>query len=113
MNTGNAIRAKRISMGITAKEAAAMLEIPYTTYCNYENGNREPRLSALRKIASCFNVPLSSLTDFGKFSTDELHEDFSNSDLVSLYYKLNMAGRAEALKRLEEMTQLPQYTQSK
>lgn len=76
LGSGKKIRSKRISMGITAKEAAAMLEIPYTTYCNYENGNREPRLSALRKIASCFNVPLSSLTDFGKFSTDELYEDF-------------------------------------
>ena len=43
---------KNISMAQAAKE----LGFPYTTYVNYEKGEREPRSEALIKIAQYFGV---------------------------------------------------------
>lgn len=38
------------------KQAADALELPYTTYVNYEKGAREPNSEVLIKIADFYNV---------------------------------------------------------
>ncbi len=59
---GNRIRELRIEKGYTQKEMARLTGIPYSTYSNYENNNREPNLEQLRKIASVLNISLFKLT---------------------------------------------------
>ena len=49
---GSRIKKYRKSKGITQKEVARLAGIPYSTYSNYENNNREPNEEQLRKIAS-------------------------------------------------------------
>lgn len=47
----NRIYELRTQMGITMKEAAARLGMPYTTYVNYEKGTREPNSETLILLA--------------------------------------------------------------
>lgn len=52
----NRIRELRISAKMTMKQAAEALELPYTTYVNYEKGAREPNSEVLIKIADYYSV---------------------------------------------------------
>ena len=61
---GNRIKEYRKSKGFTQKELALRADIPYSTYSNYENNNREPNREQLQKIATALNVPLYELMGF-------------------------------------------------
>lgn len=61
---GNRIKEYRKSKGITQKELALRADIPYSTYSNYENNNREPNREQLQKIATALDVPLYELMGF-------------------------------------------------
>ena len=51
----------REERGISMKAAATALDLPYTTYVNYEKGNREPNLETLIKIADFYNTSIDYL----------------------------------------------------
>lgn len=55
------IKELRESKGISMKEAARLLGMPYTTYVNYEKGLREPTSEMLIQIADFFNVSIDFL----------------------------------------------------
>lgn len=61
---GNRIKEYRKFKGFTQKELALRANIPYSTYSNYENNNREPNREQLQKIATALNVPLYELMGF-------------------------------------------------
>ena len=61
---GKRIKEYRKSKGFTQKELALRANIPYSTYSNYENNNREPNREQLQKIATALNVPLYELMGF-------------------------------------------------
>lgn len=46
----------RRKKGLTVRQAAAMLRLPYTTYNNYEKGNREPTGGMICKLAEFYGV---------------------------------------------------------
>jgi len=55
------IRMLREAKGITAKQAAESLGIPYTTYRNYENAVCEPNVSTLVKLSIFYNISVDWL----------------------------------------------------
>lgn len=57
----NRMRELREERGITMKEAAGALNMPYTTYVNYEKGVREPNSETLIKIADFYNTSIDYL----------------------------------------------------
>lgn len=57
----NNIRRLREAAGLNMREAAASLDIPYTTYVNYEKGEREPNSEMLIKIAEYFGTSIDYL----------------------------------------------------
>lgn len=58
---GNRIRKLRSEKGLTQKEMSELTGIPYSTYSNYENNNREPSLEQLEKIAGVLDIHLAEL----------------------------------------------------
>lgn len=46
---GKQIKKLRIEKGYTQKEMSKITGIPYSTYSNYENNNREPNAEQLKK----------------------------------------------------------------
>lgn len=76
---GNRIKNLRIEKGISQKDMAEKLNIPRSTYSNYENDNREPSGEMLNKIATALNVPISDLINNKHTTTDRLDRSFDNS----------------------------------
>ena len=58
---GSRIKQLRKNSGMTQREVAKKLELPFSTYSNYENNNREPSFDILQKISKVLNVSFSHL----------------------------------------------------
>ena len=70
IKVGSLIKELRLSKGYSAKEFAKKLEIPYSTYSNYENNNREPSLDTLHKICDNLGVTVEELIRFATLPPD-------------------------------------------
>lgn len=57
----NRIYELRMEMGISMREAAKRLSMPYTTYVNYEKGLREPSSEVLITFSRFFGVTIDYL----------------------------------------------------
>lgn len=57
----NRMKQLREERHLTMREASKRLEIPYTTYVNYEKGLREPNSEMLIRIANFFNTSIDYL----------------------------------------------------
>ena len=64
----NRLRQLREQKGLTMKDTARALELPYTTYVNYEKGSREPGGDMLIKLADFFGTSVDYL--LGKADPD-------------------------------------------
>lgn len=70
----NRISELRAKLGISMKEAAARLDMPYTTYVNYEKGTREPNSETLIKLSRFFGTSIDYL--LGKQEPDSIPSGF-------------------------------------
>lgn len=57
----NRLQQLRERRGLTMKDTARALELPYTTYVNYEKGVREPGRDMLVKLADFFGTSIDYL----------------------------------------------------
>lgn len=55
------LRFYRLTRGLTQMEMSRGLNIQRQTYCNYENGHREPSLKIMTDISRILNVDLHVL----------------------------------------------------
>lgn len=129
----------RNSQGLKDSEVAKMANIPQSTFSDWKKGKSTPKMEKLQKIADALHISYFELTGpVGKFSSYypnrkmnyemtnkevEIIEALRDSDqnqtdpddlkkavLIVAYLKqLNEAGFNEALKRIEELTQLDKY----
>lgn len=58
---GTRIRRIRLDRGLTQKEVSQRLGIPYSTYSNYENNNREPSYETIVNIAKILNTSINEI----------------------------------------------------
>lgn len=59
---------------------AKILEIPYSTYSNYENNNREPDANTLNKIAKGFKISINELLGISHY----IENTSENSNIIRL-----------------------------
>ena len=85
----NRLRELRQEIGITMKEVAESLHIPYTTYVNYEKGVREPNSEMLIKLADFYDCTIDYL--LGK--SEDNKSSTMDSALDRIY--LNLAKEAQ------------------
>ena len=69
------LKAAREKKGLSVKQAAAALRLPYTTYNNYEKNQREPTGGMLCKIAEFYGVSTDYLLGRAEFTAEANHED--------------------------------------
>ncbi len=55
------LKTLRKSKGLTQLECSRLLGLPRTTYWSYENGDAEPNIDMLKKMADFFDVSLDYL----------------------------------------------------
>ena len=56
MQIGNKLKAIRQQHGKSQKEIAKSVGVAHSTYSNYENGNRTPNMSTLKRIADYYGI---------------------------------------------------------
>lgn len=64
------IKELREKKGINMREAARMLKMPYTTYVNYEKGQREPTSEVLIQLADFYNTSVDYIV--GRIAWDSI-----------------------------------------
>jgi transcriptional regulator with XRE-family HTH domain len=90
---------------LTQKQLADKVGISDAAIGNYERGEREPSFEIEEALADYFNVSILTLRGF--------NDDPETVKLLSHFEALNQMGRAEALKRVEELTFFPAYRKEK
>lgn len=74
----NRMKALREEKGLTMREAAKQLNMPYTTYVNYEKGVREPNSEVLILIATFYETSIDYLlgkTSIRRFSKSGVYDN--------------------------------------
>lgn len=109
----------RESKGLNMKETAKLLSIPYTTYVNYEKGQREPTSEVLILLADFFDTSVDYLVGrtMSRVRTtpavcESAQPSFSlvpeEIDLIKKYRRLDPRGQAAVRNVLEfEYASLP------
>ncbi len=131
----DAIRKARKDAGLTQEELASRIGVNRATLSKYENGDIEPSISQLTKIAEALDISLLEIFPQHKdiittaFETgywereaefhDELKFAFEEMDarksdplyknLVSTYRRLNADGQREAVRHIEIIAGNPIY----
>lgn len=110
------IKQLRESKGINMKEAARLLAMPYTTYVNYEKGQRKPTSEVLIQLADFFETtvdylvgrtdaytqvkrPVDARPSLALAPAPELSPD--ESELVRKYRRLDDAGKGRIRNALD------------
>ena len=52
---------ERMHKGLTQRRMAEMLNLPYSTYCEYENGKKSVPADIAEQIASILQKPVSAI----------------------------------------------------
>lgn len=80
----NRIKTLREKKGINMTQAARALQIPYTTYVNYEKGEREPNTEMLIKIAGFYGVSVDYLIGHSDRERPQLLPPVITDDVVAI-----------------------------
>lgn len=83
IKVGNNIKKLRKEKNISQKDMAKRLNMPSSTYSNYENNNREPNAKTLKKIAEILNVSTSDLLDINYYN-NETSEKYLSDDIDTI-----------------------------
>lgn len=135
---GNKIKYYRTKKGLTQKQLAKLIGKTESSIQKYECGSTEVPFSVLEKIASHLDTYLLFLLDDkylesaaeyfkenGDFDLSNLLQDIAllnlklsddinnnySKNLNILFSRLNDLGKQEALKRIEELTEIKKYTE--
>ncbi len=109
---GKRIKTERENLNLTLKDIAEDIGVAISTIQRYENGLiKEIKLPVIQAIANSLNVNPNWL--IGKQNNKHINNNQisqEESNLLITFNKLNVIGKNEAKKRVEELTQIPKYT---
>ena len=124
LTTGENIRKFRTELKLTQKELGKAIGTTQQMIAQYENGQRNPKIETLNKIAKALHTTIEELSNhtrsFYEFNipTTELlnmyldEKDFEEQQRMQAYYNiLNHEGKQEAIKRVSELTEIKKYTE--
>ncbi len=128
MNIGQQIRSCRKKAGLSQKELGERLGVSQQHIAQYENEKRIPKIETIQRIAAALDTDLFdiiSVNEYRNLMNTEVKETIQNDiksgkihlitedeqELTTNYLKLNDTGKAEARKRVSELTEIPRYTQ--
>ena len=104
---GNKIKHARILRGATLDEIAQKVGVAKSTIQRYENGKiKKIKLPVVESIAIALDINPAWLVGKSK----NMERPYQATPKIMKYYALlNDVGKHEATKRVEELTNLPQY----
>lgn len=131
---GRKLKSLRHHFGLTQAKLAEMLHVTPITISRYENNLRQPGMRTLLNIANVLDIDddylvqsatseyedwleykanyMEEYSKFLEFTKHELENIGRFSTSIDNYLKeLNAEGKKEAVKRVEELTYIPKYTE--
>lgn len=118
MTTGERIRKFRTEKKLSQSTLGSKLGISQQQIAQYELGTRTPKIDTLAKIANALDIDIDNLLDIETLHpmdyTEAIfsYEHIRYDRIKTLYDKLNDLGKEEAIKRLDELTQIEKYKSS-
>ena len=116
MDFSERLKTIRKEKGLTQAELAEKAGIAVNSIRLYESGKIVPKLDTIARIARAMGLTANDLVagQWGKFqggfrSKTEIRQDDREAQLIYHFQNLNENGQSIALKRIEEMTELPRY----
>lgn len=88
--------------GKTRQQVCNSIGVKYTTFTDWVKGNAYPRIDKIELMADYFGISKSDLVE-------EKYLSSKSPKIIDYYNQLNDFGKHEATKRVEELTNLPQY----
>lgn len=88
--------------GKTRQQVCNSIGVKYTTFTGWVKGNAYPRIDKIELMADYFGISKSDLVE-------EKYISSKFPKIIDYYNQLNDFGKREATKRVEELTNLPQY----
>lgn len=116
MSFGERMKQYRKDQGISQKELGEALGISQQAVAKYENMIEAPKSSTVDKIADALGVTFYELllgesdSDY-RYLAEAAGLEQDEGILLELYNYLNELGKQEALKRIEELTEIAKYTE--
>lgn len=136
MTVGENIRKYRIQRGLTQKQLGKLCGMADSAIRRYENNGANPKRETLVKIAKAlgvfdhqldpdmimgFDTPeeyeayrksiLDSIVKSGVSHIEQSLKNQYKEDMNQAFDKLNQKGQMEAVKRVEELTEIKKYTE--
>lgn len=119
ISIGERIRRARKAAGLTQKALGEKCNMPDSQIRQYELGMVSPRLEQLERITNALDITVDALY-YDYLSPEEYEKDHKENSIsfndknfakiISALIKLNDTGRAEAAKRVSELTEIKKYT---
>ena len=114
---GEEIRAARKRKGLTQKQLAEKMGVTETYISQYERDLRRPKPETVKRIADALEIDALSISDFDNASDilfSDLNYDLARYgehflDLVSAFCQLTDEGKREAVKRVQELAEVPRF----
>lgn len=106
---------------ITIKEFAQQIDVPPTTlYSFIKRDSENPKIDLMKRISHALNIDINNLADTDELAIIDIKEhpekwgidkDKPGKDRIEhALKKLNSTGKEKAAERVEELTEIPRYT---
>ena len=101
------LRKFRKEKGLSQKEIGEKLKVGGATISSWEKGNTQISIEMLYEFCKIVNKSITEIMEI------EENKELSRkeNELLKNYRKINKKGKAEAEKRIKELTYIPEYTQ--
>ena len=104
MSLGQIIKKIRKEKDMLQKQVAAELNIGNSNYNKLENGNREPSVKELQKLANLFDMTVDQIINFeGDIPKEITLTDKSGMEQLNLINKLDKEDKNIVMKIVETM----------
>ena len=82
MQIGNKLKVIRQQHGKSQKEIAKSVGVAHSTYSNYENGNRTPNMSTLKRIADYYGISVKHLLQLDNLKENREKNNISLDEIA-------------------------------
>lgn len=95
----------------TRNDICSDLGFKYSTFSDWINGYKYPRIDKIEMMANYFHISKSDLVEeHSDVSHAQRVLDPDQEELLADYDRLNADGKAAARERVHELTELPKFT---
>lgn len=119
MNFGDKMKKIREEKKISQRALGEKLGITQQSIAQYEKAVKPPKYETIEKIANALEVSPAMLqtqhnvselfASITKEFDQTLYEETERQRLLTNYENLNVKGKKEAIKRVEELAEIPKY----